>query len=117
MTRRTLAQNRGDRAAAFRRDETLRPYFALLIVAPLRSFVKPIERGLLCLQPNVRIVLEHPPREMARDRLDHVVRFAGFEEPGDDRVPQVVEPKARQAGCIAQRTPCRVPLPTPFAPV
>jgi hypothetical protein len=49
--------------------------------------VESIERGLLGLQADVRIVLEHPPREVAGNRFDHVIRLAGLEEPGDNGVP------------------------------
>lgn len=54
--------------------------------------IQPVERILLRLQADVRIVLQHPSRQVARDGLDHVVRLAGLQEPGDDRVPQVMEP-------------------------
>ena len=53
----------------------------------LRGQVKLIERRLLRVQSDVRVALEHPSRKVAGDRFDHVVRFAGFQEPGDDRVP------------------------------
>ena len=32
----------------------------------------------------MRIVLEHPPRQVSGDRFDHVIRLAGLEQPGDD---------------------------------
>jgi hypothetical protein len=40
--------------------------------------MKPIERILLCVQPDVRIVLEHAPGKMPRDRFDYVIRFTGL---------------------------------------
>ena len=67
----------------------------LYLFARFSRLVKPVECGLLRLQPDVRIVLQHPPREVAGDRFDHVVRLAGLEEPGDNGVTEVVEAQAR----------------------
>jgi hypothetical protein len=53
--------------------------------------MKSIKRGLLRLQADVRIVLQHPPREVTRNGFDHVIRLAGLEEPGDDGMAEVVE--------------------------
>jgi hypothetical protein len=58
----------------------------------LSGSIQPVERLLLCVQANVRIVLKHPPREVAGDRLDNVIGLAGLEQPRHNCVPQVVEP-------------------------
>jgi hypothetical protein len=44
------------------------------------------------LEPLVRIVFQHPPRQVPGDRFDDVLRLAGLQQIGDDGVPQVVEP-------------------------
>lgn len=54
----------------------------------LSCLLKTVKSGLLCRQPNMRVVLQHPSRQMARDRLDNVIRFARFEQPRYDRMPQ-----------------------------
>ena len=36
--------------------------------------------GLLRIETDVRVVLEHSPRQMPRERFDHGVRFAGFKQ-------------------------------------
>ena len=59
--------------------------------------MKPIERGPFRLQADVRIVFQHPPREVPCNRLDDVIWLASFEEPRYDGVPKVVEAQARQA--------------------
>src|SRR5678816_1264931 len=46
--------------------------------------IKPIECSLLRVEPDVRIVLEHPPRDVAGNRFDHVIRLAGLEKPSDN---------------------------------
>ena len=33
----------------------------------------------------------HPPREVTRNVVDHVIRHAGLEEPGDDGMAGIVE--------------------------
>ncbi|MEO7191824.1 MAG: hypothetical protein ABI051_12285 [Vicinamibacterales bacterium] len=45
----------------------------------------------------MRVVLQHPPRQVAGDRLDYVVGFTGLEQTGHNRVPQVVESQAWQS--------------------
>ena len=47
---------------------------------------------------------------MTADGLKYVVRHAHLGQLGDDRVPQIVEPQAVEAGAIPQRPPGRVPL-------
>ena len=42
-----------------------------------------IQCGLLRRQSDVRIMLQHAAREVARDGFDDVVRLAGFQQPGD----------------------------------
>ena len=46
------------------------------------------------------MVLEHPTRQMPGNRLDYVIRLAGFEQ-SCHRVPQIGETQARQTGRIA----------------
>ena len=50
--------------------------------------VQGVERLSLGVDPNVLVVLEHPSREMARDRFEDVSRHAHLGELQDDRVPQ-----------------------------
>src|SRR5438552_9827608 len=75
----------------------------------LPRVVQAIECGLLRLEANVRVVLEHPPRELAGNRFDHVIRLAGLEEPGDNGVTEVVE---AQAGYAQQHPPTQFPSTT-----
>jgi len=42
--------------------------------------------------------------------LDDVLGFAGLEQVGDERVPEMVKPAARQTGCVSKRVPGPVPL-------
>ena len=72
--------------------------------------VQGIERLALRVDPDVRVVLQHPARQVAADRFEHVIGHAHLGQLGDDRVPQVVEPEAGQARRVTQRPPGRVPL-------
>src|SRR5262245_18515925 len=74
------------------------------------SLFQPREHLAFGLEPLVGVVLQHPSREMPRDCLDDVLRFAGFEKIGDDRVSEGVEPEACQASGVPQRAPGSVPL-------
>src|SRR6266542_2934676 len=47
---------------------------------------------------------------MAANRLDHVVRLAGFKQFRNDSVTKVVEPQANQTRSVTKRTPGRVPF-------
>jgi NTE family protein len=67
----------------------------------LSPFLHPGKHLPLGLEPLVRVVLQHPPREMSGDRLDDVLRFARLEQIGHDGVSQIVEAEAGQAGRIA----------------
>jgi hypothetical protein len=42
----------------------------------------------------MRVVLQHPGRQVAADRFEHVVGDAHLCELGNDRVPQIVDPQA-----------------------
>ena len=44
--------------------------------------VKPIKRGFLRTESDVRIVLQHPPRKMPCDRFDYVIRLASLRGDG-----------------------------------
>jgi hypothetical protein len=57
----------------------------------LSGLVEPIERRLFSLQADVRIVLQHPAREVPGNRFHHVIRLASLEESGDHRVAEVGE--------------------------
>ena len=72
--------------------------------------VESVERLALGVDPDVRVVLQHAAREVAADRFEHVIRDAHLGELSDHGVPQIVEPEARQARGITQRSPGRVPL-------
>jgi len=63
--------------------------------------LKALKRRLLRSQADVRIVLQHPPRQVPRDRFHDMVRLASFQQSRDDSVPQVMEPEARQARGVA----------------
>src|SRR5437899_12900629 len=65
---------------------------------------------LLGRQANMRIVLEHPARQVPGDGLDYMIRLPGFEQSRHDSMPQVMEPEALQARGVAQRAPRGVPL-------
>ena len=58
----------------------LPPVAVLSPCSGLRSRVQPIERGLLRIETDVRVVLKHPPREMSRDRLNQLIWFAGLQQ-------------------------------------
>ena len=48
--------------------------------------VQRLERLALRVDPDVRVVLQHPARQMTADRLQHVIGDAEFGELRDDRV-------------------------------
>src|SRR5581483_1241218 len=72
--------------------------------------IKPIERRLLRRQPNVRVVLQHAARQMARDGFDDVIWLTRLEQTRDDRVAQVMESQTSQSGSVAQSVPGGIPL-------
>jgi hypothetical protein len=59
---------------------------------------------------DVRVMLQHPARQVSADRFQHVIGHAHFRELGNDRVTQVVKADTGQARRVAQRAPGRVPL-------
>ena len=59
----------------------------------------------------VRVVVEHPARQVAADRFEDVIRNAHLGKLGDDRVAQIVEPEPVEACFVAESAPSRVPLP------
>ena len=84
------------------------------------SGIQGIERLAFRVDANVRVVLKHPARQMAADRLEHVIRDAHLCEFGDDRVPQIVEPQAKAASGLgsAKRMdagPCVATTPSRLA--
>ncbi|ODS54081.1 MAG: hypothetical protein ABS36_11585 [Acidobacteria bacterium SCN 69-37] len=72
---------------------------AAIVDVPPR-FVQRVERLPLRIDADMRVVLQHPPRQVAADRLQDVVGHAQLRELRDDRVPQVVEPEAGQTGGV-----------------
>ncbi len=82
-------------------------FLSTVFLFPVR--VQSLQRLALGLQPNMRIVLEHLARQMARNRFEDVVGYSHFRELGDDGVPQVMESQAWQAGGLPERAPGRVP--------
>lgn len=72
--------------------------------------VEGVECLALRVDADLRVVLQHPARQVAADRLQHVIGDPEFGDLGVDRVPQIVEPEPRQTGGIAERPSCRVPL-------
>ncbi len=58
----------------------------------------------------MRVVLQHLLGELAGHRLDNVLGLTSLEQVRDDRVAQVVESEAGQAGGVSQRPPGAVPL-------
>jgi len=72
--------------------------------------VQRIERLALCVDPDVGIVLQHPARQVAADRFEHVIGHAHLGKLGDGRVPEIVEAQAMQARLVTQRSPGRVTL-------
>src|SRR5687768_5920536 len=77
------------------------------LLSPLFHPSKHLALGLEAL---VRVVLQHPTREVPGHRFDDVLGLAGLEQVRDNRVAQVMEPEAGEAGGVSQRTPGRVPL-------
>jgi hypothetical protein len=59
--------------------------------------IQGLERLAFRVDADVRVVLKHPARQMAADRLEHVIGDAHLGEFRDHRMPQVVEPQAVQA--------------------
>ena len=49
--------------------------------------IQGIERLALGIDPDVRVVLEHAPRQVAADRFEHVIGHAHLGQFGDQRVP------------------------------
>ena len=72
--------------------------------------VQRIERLALGVDPDVRVVLQHPARQVAADGFQHVVGHTHLGGLGDDRGPQIVEPEPAQASGVAQCAPSGVPL-------
>ena len=58
----------------------------------------------------MRVVLQHAARQVAGDRFEHVIGHAHLGQLRDDRVPQIVEAQAVQAGLVTQRSPGCIPL-------
>jgi hypothetical protein len=61
-------------------------------------------------------VLQHPARQVAADRFEHVIGDARLGELGDDGVPQIMEPEPRQACGVTERSPARVPFSIGLVP-
>jgi hypothetical protein len=83
------------------------------VVVRLRTppgFVQRVERLPLGVDADVRMVLQHPTRQMATDRFKDVITNAQFSQFRDDRVSQIVEPEARQARGVTERAPRHVPV-------
>jgi hypothetical protein len=76
----------------------------------LPPHLHPLEHLTLCLEPLVRVVLQHLFGELAGHGLDNVFGLTGLEQVRDDRVAQVMEPEAGQAGCFPQRPPGDIPF-------
>ena len=83
---------------------------AVCTVAASPQVVQGIQRLPLRVDPDVRVVLQHPARQMTADRFEHVIGHAHLGQLGDDRVPKIVEPQAVEARLVTQRSPGRVPL-------
>ena len=66
-----------------------------------------VERLAFRVDSDVRVVLQHPARQMTADGLEDVVRRAHLCQLGDNGVPQIVEPEAWQARRITERSPGR----------
>ena len=62
-----------------------------------RAAFRGVERLALRVDLDVRIVLEHPARQMTADGLEDVVRHAHLGQFGDQRVAQVMKPQPWQA--------------------
>jgi hypothetical protein len=75
----------------------------------LPPHLHPLEHLTLCLEPLVRVVLQHLLGELAGHGLDNVLGLTGLEQVRDDRLAQVVEPEAGHAGRVPQR-PGAIPL-------
>lgn len=58
----------------------------------------------------MRVVLQHLLGELPGHGLDNVLGLTGLEQVRDDRVAQVVEPEAGQAGRVPQRPSSADPL-------
>jgi hypothetical protein len=52
------------------------------------SGVQRVERPALGVDADVRVVLQHPARQVAADRFEHVIGDADLGELGNDGVPQ-----------------------------
>ena len=74
------------------------------------SGIEGVERLALRVDADVRVVLQHPARQVAADRFEHVISHAHLGQLGDDRVPEIVEAQALQAGLVTERPPGRIPL-------
>jgi hypothetical protein len=63
--------------------------------------IEGVERLALRVDSDMRVVLQHPARQMTADGLEHVVRHAHLGKLGDHRVSQVVEPEPWQPRGVA----------------
>jgi hypothetical protein len=76
------------------------------------GFVWLLMRGLgtSCLQPDVGVMLQHPPGQMTVDRLLCVIRDTHLGKLGDDCMPKIMEAQAGKL-CFGSRLS---PDPIPF---
>jgi hypothetical protein len=63
------------------------------------------------------VALKHPTRQVAADRLGHVIGDAEARQSADDGVAQIVDPEARQPRVVTQRSPGGVPLQRGLRPI
>jgi hypothetical protein len=72
--------------------------------------IEGVECRELRVDPDVRVVLQHPTCQMTADRFEHVIGDARLRQLGDDGVAQIMEPEPWQVRGFTQRAPGRIPL-------
>jgi hypothetical protein len=72
--------------------------------------VKSVEGLPLCVDPHMRVVLQHASRQMAANGLQDVICNSHLRKLRDHCMPQVMETESGQTCFAPQRPPSRVPL-------